>query len=332
MNTKEIVMVTGANGMLGIHICIELLNKGYMVKAFCIPESDISYLKPLNLVIEYGNVLNEKEVSKAMEGCHYLIHAAALTNIWPRRNEKVNEVNIKGTQILMTAAEQHKIKRMVHIGSASSFGWKIQGPPANEFSPYTGWKYRMDYLDSKFTAQQILLENYARKGFPVVIINPTFMIGAYDSGPSSGQMLIGLYKNKIPGYSSGGKNFVCTADVAVAVVNALTMGSVGNCYIAGNENLSFKEFFIKASQIMGRPFTLKKIPPPVILSTGFVLSLASRITNKKPTVSFGMAKLANEQQRFSSNRAIRELEIPQTPIEEGIRACLTWFEENNYLK
>ena len=60
-------------------------------------------------------------------------------------------------------------------------------------------------------------------------------------------MLLGIYNNSIPGYSKGGKNFVCSQDVAVAAVNALVLGRMGECYIAGNENLSFKDFFTIAS-------------------------------------------------------------------------------------
>ena len=89
----------------------------------------------------------------------------------------------------------------------------------------------------------MLLKRFNKNGFPVVIINPTYMIGPFDSGPSSGQMLIALCKGALKLYCNGGKNFVCSVDVAKAAVNALTKGVIGECYIAGNENMGFKEFF-----------------------------------------------------------------------------------------
>ena len=68
-----------------------------------------------------------------------------------------------------------------------------------------------------------------------MILNPTFMLGSYDSGPSSGAMLVALYHRKVPGYTGGGKNYICAKDVAVTLANALTKGRIGECYILGNE-------------------------------------------------------------------------------------------------
>ncbi|MDP3556222.1 MAG: NAD-dependent epimerase/dehydratase family protein [Bacteroidota bacterium] len=325
------VFVTGADGMLGSNICRELIKQGFLVKAFCLPNKTITTLNGLSIEIAHGDVLSKPMLFNEMKGCDFVIHVAALTNIWPRRNYKVNEVNLTGTKNVMEAAEELKITRMVHIGSASSFEHGSNKNPGNELLEFNGWKYGMDYLESKYLAQKLLLEKHASTGFPVIIINPTFMIGAFDSGPSSGQMIISLFKETIPGYTSGGKNFVCSTDVACAVVNALYKGKIGECYIAGNENLKFKEFFTKAATVMGKKFKLKQIPQPLVLLVGAINSFISRITFRTPSISYGMAKFASINQCFSSLKAVNELNMPQTPIEDGIKDCFEWFKTNGYL-
>lgn len=325
------VFVTGADGMLGSSICRELLQQGYEVKALCFPNRKTTTLNNLPIEIVEGDVSNKDLLVSAMKGCNYVIHVAALMSLWPRRSELIRRVNIDGTKNVMQAAEELKMVRMVHIGTASSFNNGSKENPGNENNPYVGHKFKMDYIDSKYEAQNLLLDQFKNTGFPVIIINPTFMIGPFDSGPSSGKMLIAIYKNKLKLYNRGGKNFVCSKDVAVATVNALKKGRLGQCYIAGNENLEYKEFFEKAFKKMNKPFVMTGVPNPILLTAGFLGSVAGRVTKKPPVLSMGIALLAKENNYFTSEKAVKELDMPQTPIEVGIEQCLDWFKENKYI-
>lgn len=325
------VFVTGADGMLGSSICRELIKQGYGVKAMCFPGRNTNTLSGLALEIVLGDVSDKDFLLREMNDCNIVIHIAAMTRVWPRRLPVLNRVNIDGTKNVMEVAEELNLERMIHIGSASSFAHGTKDNPGDECNPFIGWKFGMDYINSKYLAQQMLLKRFNEKGFPVVIINPTFMIGPYDSGPSSGQMLIAVLKNTLKWYCPGGKNFVCSTDVAKAAVNAISLGVIGQCYIAGNENLEYREFFYKACKHLQRQFKIKSVPHSLLLSLGFINSAISRITHKTPKLSFGMALLAKENQYFSSEKAKRVLQMPQTPIEKGIEECIGWFKANNYL-
>lgn len=317
--------------MLGSMICRKLIEAGYEVTAMCLPSSKAMTLEGMTLKIIKGDILDMQFLDTEIAGHDYLIHVAAMTNVWPRRIEHLKKVNIEGSRNVKEACQRHNIERMVYIGSASSFSPGSKEQPGNESSPFTWNKFGMDYIDSKYAAQQELIKAYKEENFPVITINPTFMIGPYDSGPSSGAMLLNLYKKKVPGYSTGGKNFVFSGDVAQAVVNALTKGRLGECYIAGHENLEFKEFFTKACNVMGRKFTLKKVPQFLILGMGGLNSSIARISKKPPKLSYGMASMASVSQYFSPAKAVKELDMPQTPIEEAIASSLNWFKENNYI-
>lgn len=328
----EKIFVTGANGMLGSNICRELLKQGYRVKAACLPGTQSETLNDLEIEKIYGDILNYEFLEKEMKDCQSVIHVAALTTVWPRRSARIVEVNFKGTQNIADAAENLRLKRMIHIGSANSFGHGTMEHPGNEQTPFRSATYGMDYIDSKLKAQQMLLERHQNNGFPVVILNPTFMIGPFDSGPSSGQMIIGLHNGDIPAYAKGGKNFVCAKDVATAAVNALTMGRTGECYIAGNENLDFESFFRKASLVLNKPFKMVAAPQFLIFTLGAYNSVITRITGKPPKISFTMARMAGVGQYTSSAKAQKELNMPQTPIEEAIKDCVEWFKTNSYIQ
>ena len=69
---------------------------------------------------------------------------------------------------------------------------------------------------SKYKTQQFILNEVKENKLPAIILNPTFMFGPYDSNPSSGAMIVALYKGKVPGYTSGGRNYICAKDAATA--------------------------------------------------------------------------------------------------------------------
>jgi dihydroflavonol-4-reductase len=325
------VFITGANGMLGASVTREALSQGYQVKAQILPGSSTKVLDGLNIEIVEGNILDTEFLDREMASCQYVINIAALTTIWPRRLESLFAVNLKGVQNIAAMAQKYGHRRMVQIGTANSFNHGSKAQPGDENQPYTGDQFKMDYMDSKYEAQCHLLKLHQEANFPIVIVNPTFMIGPFDSGPTSGRMLLELYKNKLPGYASGGKNFVYSKDVAVATVNALKMGREGQCYIVGNENLYFGEMFKRAAKVFGQPFKVKQFPGFAINLVGAINSIIARLRGKAPQLSYSMAKMASVKQFYSPNKARTELLLPSTPIEVAIADCISWYKENGYL-
>jgi dihydroflavonol-4-reductase len=324
--------VTGADGMLGSSVCRELVRQGYAVRDMILPDRNLSVLSGLKIEIVEGNILDKELLQKVMRTCDFVIHAAASTSVWPSRSKMVMDVNFEGTKNIMEVAEKLNMKRMVHIGTANSFGHGSKEKPGDETMPFVFGKYGLDYIDSKYASQEMLLEKHLSDGFPIIIINPTYMIGPFDSGPSSGKMIIELLQGRIPGYTAGGKNFISSTDVAIAAVNALKLGRLGECYIAGNENLDYKEFFKKVCAVKNKKFRLIKVPGFLVLCLGFYNSVVARVINKAPKLSYTMTRMASVGQYYSSEKARQELKLPQTPIEKGIELCVDWFESNGYLK
>jgi len=325
------VLITGADGMLGSSICRETLDQGYQVRVFVLPNSPCKTLENLPVEIFYGNLLDENSMEKAIEGCDAVINVAASTQIWPRRSPVIHKINYDGVVSMVNLAKKKNVRRFIQIGTANSFGHGGPENPGTEESSFMGESYKMDYVDSKYQAQQFLL-NEASNGFPAIIINPTYMIGPYDSGPSSGKMILALYEGKLPGFTSGMKNFVASKDVAVAAVNALKWGEPGSCFIAGNENLTFEQMFRMACNVRNIPFRLKRVPNGIIYTVGFFSSIWARISGKAPKLGFHMSKQATMKQCYDPSKAREILKMPSTPIEAAIEDCLSWWKANEYVK
>ncbi len=325
------ILVTGADGLLGSNLVRELLGRGHGVRAFIQPGRQQKTLEGLKLEKFPGNLLNVEEVSKAAEGCDAVIHCAASTSVWPTRAEIVNKVNIEGTKNIICAVKQNHVQRMIYVGTANSFGFGSKENPGVEGNPYRSATYGLDYMDSKYKAQQVILNEVKENSLPAVIVNPTFMFGPYDSNPSSGAMILAVYKGKVPGYTRGGRNYVCAKDAAVAIANALTKGRVGECYILGNQNLSYKEAFGKIASTIGVKAPSVSIPSVFAKLYGRVGSLLGSVSGKTPAISYPLSRIACDEHYFSPAKAVKELGLPQTPVETGIKECFEWLKENRYL-
>ena len=324
------VLVTGADGMLGSNIVRELLERSHSVRAFLLPNSTYKSLDGLDIEKAHGNILNPSELAAACEGCDAIIHAAANTNIWPDRSEIVRKVNIEGTQNVIDTALAHQVKRLVYIGTANSFGFGSKDSPGDETRPYHSAKYGLDYMDSKYEAQLRVIKACKEQGLPAITINPTFMLGPYDSKPGAGAMILAIYQQKVPGYAVGGRNYIYVKDVAVAVCNGLTQGNVGESYIAGNVNMNYQEAFSSIAESVGVKAPKIFIPPFISKCYGFLGSQFARLTGKAPTVSYAMANISCDEHYFNAQKAVNELDMPQTDIQIAFRESFEWLKANGY--
>lgn len=330
--SKATVLLTGANGLLGSHITRELLFKGYSVVAFIEIGSNTESISGLSDVrFVFGNILHREEVIAATENCDYIIHAAASTAVIPARAQFINDVNISGTQNIINATLNHDIKKLIYVGSANTFGYGSLKDPGNETRPFRGGKFGLDYIDSKYEAHQRVLNSVKYNKLPAVIVCPTFMLGKYDSKPGSGAMVASVHSEKLPGYSMGGRNYVYVADVAVAIVNALEFGRVGESYILGNKNMDYKTAFGLIAKTIGKKAPSIKMPKFIVLVYGAFCSLCQFVFKTPMPVNFPMARIANEGFYYDCSKAIKELRMPQTQIEVAIHECYTYLKNQNML-
>lgn len=327
------IIVTGPDGVLGSNLVRELLKRNYNVSVLLEPGKDPITLKGLNITRHHGSILDPVILDQIFKGKDVVFHCAASTSVFPARNKNVVSVNVEGTKNVIEASLKHGIKRLIHVGSASSFGsGNTAEKPGNEMKPYANTKVGLDYLDSKWEAQNLILEAVKQKNLPALIVAPTFMIGPYDSRPSSGAMILAIYNKKVPGSTAGGKNYVAVKDVAVAMANAITMGTIGECYILGNYNLSYKEAFETIAKVIDVKAPKRVLPSPVIIAYGSLNSILAKTIRYTPSVTREVAIIACENHYYSSEKARKELQLPQTPLEVAVKECFEWFRSNGYLK
>ena len=320
------ILVTGANGLLGHHVVMQLLERGEEVKIIVRSLKNI-YFNLDNIEVIEGNFTSVRQLQVAAAGCDAIIHIAAVTATDLLRYDDYSTVNVFGSENIINTAKKIGIKKIVFISTANTIGYGTKENNSNEESPIEFPFSQSYYARSKVEAEKRFIDFSTGDGMHVIIINPAFMIGSFDTKPSSGKLMLMGYRKKWMFAPRGGKSFVAVTDVATAVCNALTMGVNGKRYLAAGENLSFGEFYKMQSRVGEYHQKIIELPDFLLEMVGKVGDLLRLLGIRTEVCSMNLNQLMIREY-YESQRCIKELKMPQKKLETAILEALEWFCRN----
>jgi dihydroflavonol-4-reductase len=322
------VLVTGANGFLAANIVRELISRKIDFRGMVRKNANLKSLEGLNPDLFYGNITSEADVDKAVSGCNVVIHVAADTSQRFSNAGPLLKVNVEATRLLVEASEKHGVEKFIFISTGNTIGFGTKENPGHEGNPIGGLFQKSGYALSKLEAEKLILDEVKNKNLNAVIMNPTFMIGPYDAKPSSGRIFQMMYPNKLVFIPKGGKNFTDVRDAATAICNAISIGTPGESFLLAGENLSYLEFLriVRA----GRKTIHILIPDWLLISLGAFGSLLRKL-GIHSELSVSNAKILSSDDYYTGAKAVRELNMPQTPISNAVSEAIGWFKEHGML-
>jgi dihydroflavonol-4-reductase len=186
------------------------------------------------------------------------------------------------------------------------------------------------YKRSKFLAEQVALE-FAREGFPVVIVNPTAPLGDHDFRPTpTGKMVVDFLRGAMPAFLDTGLNVVDVGDVAEGHLLACERGRAGERYILGGENLTLQRIFGILAEVTGRAAPRIRIPYAVAYMAGVASTGWAAVTGKEPRAPLDAVRMARKKMWVRHDKATRELGYQARPAREALRSAAEWFQANGY--
>lgn len=326
------VLVTGATGFIGWHVAKILREKALSVVALVRGGSDSSVLRPLDVEVRTGDVRDYDSVCRALKGCQQLYHLAADYRLWIPEPEPMYETNVQGTRNIMEAALQVGIERVIYTSTVGTLAASSKAKISDENSQAELREMVGHYKRSKFIAEQEV-NHFISRGVPVVIVSPSTPIGPMDRKPTpTGQIIVDFLNGRIPAFLDTGLNFVDVEDVANGHWLASLNGRIGQRYILGGKNLTLSEFLKSIAEMTGREPPRVRLPYlPVLIAAHLNEALSSWITKTPPRIPLTGVKMARNYMFFDCSKAVRELHMPQNPIEGAIERAITWFRDNGYI-
>ena len=324
---KEKVFITGATGFVGANLVRLLIEENYQVKALVRKNTNLTNLKNLKIELVEGDLCDEY-LFKEMSDCDYLFHVAAHYSLWQKDQDLLHQSNIFGTKNILQAAKQAGIKRTVYTSSVAAIGVRKDGILADETYQSPVEQLIGNYKKSKYYAEQEA-QKVISSGHDVVIVNPTTPIGAYDIKPTpTGEIIVRFLTGNMPAFVNTGLNFINVKDVAKGHLLALEKGKTGERYILGNQNLTLQEFLNKLAQVTGKKAPSIKLPLWLPLTIAFCDEYLLSKLGKTPSVAVEAVKMSGQFMYYNSHKAVTELGLPQTDIEEAIKDAVRWFTKN----
>ena len=325
-------LVTGATGFLGAHVVRALLARGETVRCLARESSSRRNLAGLPVEILTGDLNDPPSLVRALSGVDTLFHCAADYRLFARRRRDVFRTNVAGTHNVLRAAADAGTRRVVYTSSVGTLGHAPGSRPADETTPVSRRQMIGAYKASKFDAERVA-EGWAARGLPVVIVHPSTPVGELDVKPTpTGRMIVDFLNRRMPAYVDTGLNLIDARDVAKGHLLAAENGRPGEKYILGNRNMTLKEIFDVLAALSGIPSPRVRLPSWVPVAVGAVDTAFSRALRREPRVPLDSARMARHRMYFDSTRAVRELGLPQTPVEDALGRAVSWFRENGYAR
>ena len=325
------VFITGATGFVGGHVARSYAAAGADLRLLTRSTSRLDVLTGLDAEAVQGDLRNIEPLRAALTGCEALVHVAADYRLWVRDPKEMYAANVEGTRNLLALAREVGVRRVVYTSSVATMGFQSDGSIVNEDTPVSLDDMIGHYKRSKFLGEQEAIEA-ARAGQHVMILNPTTPIGPGDAKPTpTGRIIVDFLNRNFPAYVETGLNLVDVSEVARMHVAALDVGTPGERYILGGENLTLKQILDRMSAITGLPSPTIKVPHAVAMGFAFLdENFTGKLLGKEPRATVEAVRMGKKMMFASSAKAERELSFKLLPVYTGLRSAIEWFMAHGY--
>ncbi|WP_332022972.1 NAD-dependent epimerase/dehydratase family protein [Kaistella sp.] len=320
------VLVTGATGILGRVIVLELLKRGKIVRAAKRRSSNLEEVRhsfqfytenPDDYFnkIEWMNVDFEDihSLQTAMIGIDEVYHCAATVSFHPADQRRMYHTNIEGTRNLLYACEGSQVKKFCFVSSIAVLDGVNEKDETDENSDYNQKLDHSAYAVSKHFSEMEVWRA-AAEGLNTVIVKPGIIIGSGNWTQSSGL----LFQNLARPYTfSGGASYVDVRDVAKASIELMDNNVFNERFILISENKRYAEVASYVRKKMG--LSAPKIIPSALLTVGRVLNFVFgwlfsplRMVDKVNTES------VTSMNNVSNDKIVKTLGFKFIPVNESI--------------
>ena len=312
-------VVTGGSGFIGSHLVRALAKRGDELVLLMRRSSSSEYLDGVEFDRATGDITDRRAVRRALEGAERLFHVAGSTSLREQDRESVFETNVRGTRVVLEEALEAGVERVVLTSSVAAIGPAKPRGTADERSQFTAGGLGIAYVNAKHEAEVEALRLAAR-GLPLVIVNPTYVLGPEAPNGTSMGLVRRFLLGRIPAYVDGALNIVDVRDVAKGHLQADRKGKVGERYILGGRNFTLDRLFADLERISGVPAPQLRLPSRLALGG---VEVAGRAHLPMP-IAPDEIRSGLQWWTYRSTKAKRELGFKPRPHEETLEDAVRW--------
>ena len=329
------ILVTGGTGFLGSHLIYHLIQSGKKVRAI---KRDHTTFDIINRVFSFYNadfhllsshiewveadITDIYALESCLEGISDVYHAAALVSFQPGDQDRMEQINVKGTANLVNACLSKKVRRLCHVSSIAAIGRAENDQVIDENVVWKASRRNSNYAISKYAAEREVWRSM-EEGLDAVIINPSVILGPGEINSGSATLIATVEKG-LKYYTSGINGFVDVRDVVKIMVLLMESDISGERFIVSSENLTYKELFEYIATCLKQKaprYRAGKWMSGIYWRLEF---LKSKITGKKPLVTQETSRTANNNYLYSGDKLKAKLNYKYLSIKESVNDACTF--------
>jgi dihydroflavonol-4-reductase len=322
--------LTGGSGFVGGAVIRRLVADGREVRALARSEAAADAVAALGARPVRGDLRDRNAMTAAMRGCTAVFNVAGVNRTCSRDRSVLGTVNVDGAALVVRAAAEAGVPRVVHTSSAATLGER-HGTVGREDSPHRG-TFLSDYERSKYLGERRVREEGRALGIDVICVNPSSVQGP---GRTTGtaRILLRLVRSRTAILIRTWVSVVDVDDCAQGHVQAERLGAPGERYVISGASLPLEAAVASLRAGAGRPQHVLWVPRWAVRTATPLAALAARAsTGADPSVCPALIRTLLHGHRYDGSRATRDLGLVYRPIEETLARTLAWYEERGILR
>lgn len=334
---KEVYIVTGAYGHLGSTIVKELSRRGCAVRGLIIPGELPDEPEHMHMETVTGDIRDSASLRPLFEHLEnreiIVIHTAGIVDIKSKLSNLAYQVNVEGTKNIVQLALEYKVKKFIHVSSVHAIAEHDDYSLITETLTFDSALVDGSYAKTKAEASAYILEQVACNKLPAVIVQPSGILGPYDTGKNNlVHTVLSYIRGKLPLVPKGGYDLVDVRDVASACIAAVHKGRIGQTYILANQYYHFKEIFFMLHRISGAKKIVGTISPTILKPFAKFSEYIAQKQKKNPLITPYSLAVIHAKVRFSHEKASRELGFWPRDLYQTLSDTVSWLSTKGLTK
>jgi len=315
------ILLTGATGFLGAHVCASLLEKGYQVRACRRKSSSLNEFEQIlswrlgadwkekftQLEWAEADILDYDSLLDAMEGIEAVFHVAAIVTFWKKRREELFQVNVEGTANVVNACLATNIPWLIHTSSVAAIGRDAKKPFVSEDNEWTDSPNNSQYAISKHLAEMEVWRG-REEGLKAAMVNPGVILGEGDWTKGSCRLLKKIMDG-MPYYTNSQNGYVDVIDVAKALIALYEKEIDGERFILVGENMQAKDLISLGAKVFENKEPTIRINSWILQIAWRLFFIGSLINKKEPLITKETANTGTHRYIYSTKKSHERLGI-----------------------
>jgi nucleoside-diphosphate-sugar epimerase len=329
------VLVTGATGLIGSHIALELMNAGHEVRLLVrnpqLAAAHFDSFGNSSFELAQGDMCDRPAVELALEDCDAVVHCAAMVGLDAKNSQQIFATNLAGIDNVIGSAVTRQLKTIIYISSASAL-YSTDIREINEKSALG--TAQTAYARSKIECEK-RVRHYQESGAPIIILYPVGVFGPNDPKLSEGNNALIKFVALFVPLTTSGIQCVDARDIAVMTNKLLIRGSAENPiadrYIVGGHFMTWVQFAALLENILSRKIRKMKLPPQLLIFMGIIMDLVKRVIPNNFPMTYESMNYVTRWATADSSHTQKVLDFQFRPLNETMRDTILWLTAEGHL-